>query len=59
MMSLLNLRGDVARKSVTIKVEREQIMSLIYSILKPVLKKMTVKKSAMTREDFIRQADKD
>ena len=32
-------------------------MSFIYSILKPVLKKATVKKSAMTREDFIRQAD--
>ena len=33
-------------------------MSFIYSILKPVLKKATVKKSAMTREDFIRQAEK-
>ena len=33
-------------------------MSLIYSILKPILKKATAKKSSMTREDFIRQAAK-
>lgn len=33
-------------------------MSLIYSALKPILRKSTAKKASMTREDFIRQAEK-
>lgn len=33
-------------------------MSLIYSVLKPILRITAVKKQAMTREDFIRQAEK-
>ena len=33
-------------------------MSLIYSALKPILRKATAKKSSMTRKDFIRQAEK-
>ena len=33
-------------------------MSLIYSALKPILRKSTAKKVSMTREDFIRQAEK-
>ena len=33
-------------------------MSLIYSVLKPVLRIAAVKKQGMTREDFIRQAEK-
>lgn len=33
-------------------------MSLIYSALKPILRKLTAKKASMTREDFIRQAEK-
>ena len=31
-------------------------MSLIYSILKPVLRKASAGRAAMTREDFVRQA---
>ena len=33
-------------------------MSLIYSALKPILRKLTAKKASMTRVDFIRQAEK-
>ena len=33
-------------------------MSLIYSILKPVLRKASAGRAAMTREDFVRQAEK-
>ena len=30
-------------------------MSLIYSVLKPILRKATATKSSMTRKDFIRK----
>lgn len=33
-------------------------MSLIYSALKPVLRTASAKRAAMTREDFVRQAEK-
>lgn len=33
-------------------------MSLIYSILKPVLRKASAARAVMTREDFVRQAEK-
>lgn len=33
-------------------------MSLLYSILKPVLRKTAVKKADMTRADFVRQAER-
>lgn len=33
-------------------------MSLIYSILKPVLRKASAGRAVMTREDFVRQAEK-
>ena len=33
-------------------------MSVLYSVLKPVLRKAAIKKSAMTREDFVKQAEK-
>ena len=36
---------------------RKTIMSAIYSLLKPFLRKTTAKKSAMTGEDFVRQAE--
>ena len=33
-------------------------MSLIYSVLKPVLRKTSAKRAVMKREDFVRQAEK-
>ncbi len=33
-------------------------MSLIYRILKPVLRKASAARAVMTREDFVRQAEK-
>ena len=36
----------------------ELVMSFIYNVLKPILRKATAKKSSMTRADFIRQAEK-
>ncbi len=32
-------------------------MSLIYSILKPILRKASAGRAVMTREDFVRQAE--